>query len=85
MARWSEVLRKPSENPLIQIARWIQIMRDYAELFLEETERVVPWLISLALVLDERYRSKWWRKFGLAPLDPQEVEEQQHGPTQWPE
>jgi hypothetical protein len=75
MARWPEALRKPSNDPIIRIARWIQVMRDFAEWFLEATARVVPWLLALALGEQDAHGADWWKKYPIAPLDPEEQDE----------
>ncbi len=69
MNRWPESLRTPSKNPLLKIARHLQVMRDSAAWFLSATDRDVDWLIALGLTMERKHGSEWWREKRIADLD----------------
>ena len=69
MNYWSGALRSPSKNPLLKIARRLQVVRDLASWFLDATERDVDWLIALGLVMEKDHGPDWSKRKHLAALE----------------
>lgn len=69
MSRWPEALRYPSSDPVLRIARRLQVLRDFIDWYLTASERDSAWLIGLGLAEQERHGSEWWKREQLAELD----------------
>lgn len=69
-ARWPDVLKCPSIDPVISIARRLQALRDFLAWFARASERDPNWLVAFALAQQELHGDEWWERGKVAPLDP---------------
>jgi len=69
-ARWPDVLKYPSNDPAIRIARRSRVLRDLLTWYLQASERDSDWLVALALAQQEQHGDEWWESSQVAPLNP---------------
>jgi hypothetical protein len=65
---WPDALRYPSKDPVIQIARRLQVTQDFIKYLRRASRRDVNFLIAVSLAQQENRGPDWWKLGGVAPL-----------------
>ena len=66
--RWAETLKSVNGDPVIQIARRIQVTQDFIECLSRLIQRDSNFLLALSLAQQEHNGPDWWKRGGVAPL-----------------
>jgi hypothetical protein len=69
---WPDPIRYPSDDPVIQIARRIQLMLDFSDFYCTAAQGDSNFLLALALAQQKRSGPRWWSRGGVAPIITQE-------------
>ena len=66
--QWSEILRYPSNDPAVQIARRLKVLQDFIRYLSKAIQHDSDFLLALALGQQEINGPEWWNLGQVAPL-----------------
>jgi hypothetical protein len=66
--QWPDPIRYPSDDPVISIARRIQLSIDFSEYYSKAAEGDSNFLLALTLTQQKLSGPGWWNRGGVAPI-----------------
>ncbi len=66
--QWPDSIRYPSDDPVITIARRIQLIADFSEYIVKAIQGDSNFLLALTIAQQKLSGPGWWERGGVAPI-----------------